>query len=366
MTSLEEHAMVEIRSFLHECQPKMRSFELTAADIQNPILASAIAGLDLPVLHQASYEIGSSNYHTTTFQIPRMPQLRSISITGRVFPQVHSGSSMEEDSPFRYNELTRLTLHRCTLHELHFKQLMDFISYAPSLSHLSFIVVGVDGHAHEVNVQAQPTRERRTFASIRHLTFRQVSITHLDRIFEIIDSFQLETIELGDLNEPVYAWLKDKGTVFPSVRRFTISPENTSPTHVVDVHGLALLLMEVFPHLTDVEIPYWRAKLLTDWMVHFPPPETDPVKARGLPVSQDSSAMELPWVGIRSIRVTKEPTDDLGMEIALGHLVPFARRSKPFLKTPLRVIIEWRRSSATPCSRIMMKALESVIGRTRW
>lgn len=365
MTSLEQEAMVEIGSFLRECQPKMKSFEITAADIQNPFLASTIAELDLPFLQDFSYEVGSGSYLTTTFQIPHMPQLRSICITGRIVPVIPSRSDSIEGTPYRYDHLSQLTLHSCTLHELHFQQLLDFMAHAPALEHISFIVVGVDGHAQEINVSGEHAESRGKFTNIRHLTFRQASVGHLKRIFKIIDPFQLETIELGDIDEPAYAWLKDEKMVFPSVRRFIISPEKEDTSHTLGVHDLALVLMETFPHLTEVEIPYWRAKLLTDWMYHFPPPEMESNEGPQNFRRQSSGSMEPPWAGIRSIRVTREPKDDLSMEIALAHLSPFAHRSKPYLKAPLHVLIGWRRPLATACAKNLMRSLEGAVGRMR-
>ncbi|KIO17354.1 hypothetical protein M407DRAFT_32970 [Tulasnella calospora MUT 4182] len=265
MTSREVESMMEIRSFIRQCQSKMKSFELIAADIHDPSLASAIAELDFPSLQEFSYEVGSTSHLTTAFQIPRMPQLRSISITGRIVPMIPSETDSAEDTPFQFNHLSQLILRSCTLHELHFQQLLDFMSHAPSLEHISFIVVGVDGHAQEINLSDEQAESRSKFTNIRHLTFRQASVRHLDRIFKIIDHFQLETIELGDLDEPVYAWLQNAKMVFPSVRRFIISPEKENTAHTLGVHDLALVLMEIFPHLSEVEVPYWRAKLLTDW-----------------------------------------------------------------------------------------------------
>ncbi|KAG8903265.1 hypothetical protein FRC01_009257, partial [Tulasnella sp. 417] len=365
MTSREVEAMMEIMSFIRECQPKMKSFELIAADIHDPFLASAIAELNFPSLQQFSYEVGSTSHVTTTLRIPHMPQLRSISITGRIVPMIPPEIDSVEGTPFQFHHLSQLILRSCTLHELHFQRLLDFMSRAPSLEHISFIVVGVDGHAQEINVSEERAESRSKFSNIRHLTFRQASVRHLDRIFQIIDHFQLESIELGDLDEPVYAWLQDAQMVFPSVRRFIISPGKESTSHTLGVNDIALVLMEVFPHLDEVEIPYWRAKLLTDWMYHFPPPE---MKHQGEPQAaqkENPSSMGLPWAGISSIRVTREPKDDLGMEIALAHLSPFAHRSKSFLKKPLRVSIEWKGPLATTYAKNMMKSLEGVVGRTR-
>ncbi|KAG8956992.1 hypothetical protein FRC00_004617 [Tulasnella sp. 408] len=294
-----------------------------------------------------------------------MPQLRSISATGRIVPTIPSVIDSVEDTPFQFNHLKRLILRSCTLHELHYQQLLEFMTHAPSLEHVAFIVVGVDGHAQEINVSSEHAESRSKFSNIRHLTFRQASVWHLERIFRIIDHFQLETIELGDLDEPVYAWLQDAKMVFPSVRRFIISPEKDNIARTLGVHDLALVLMEIFPHLNEVEIPYWRAKLLTDWMYHFPPPETTHHKEPQVAHRENSSSLEIPWAGISSIRVTKEPKDELGMEIALAHLSPFAHRSKPYLNAPLRVSVEWKGPLTTTCAKNMMKSLEGVVGRTR-